>query len=167
MRQVWEIRRGANRWQTDGSNNSLMLQKNNELVEVDFESLVLMRLEVAHSWTYLCHHHPCLSCLSFLFLSFGSNHTHPCSIGHHWPKRQHFSSDHRPTSRNGIHSILHLHILLRQNLLHPPCGLGLFFTISSAFSLPWLEESSSSAFSFPFLLPLPFLRLVCLPWNLL
>ena len=118
---------------------NLKLQKNNELVEfVDSVWQELMWSEVEHSSTclfhllafLLFHHHPCLSCLSFLFLflflSSGSIHTHPCSTDHHRPNSLHSRFDHRPNSRHSFHSI-HLLAIHLHNLLHSPCEHGLFF----------------------------------------
>ena len=73
--------------------------------------------EVAHSWTYLCHllvfllchHHPCLSCLSFLFLflSSGSTHTHRGSTDHH-RRRRNFALDTGQKTVPTIQSCTHL-----------------------------------------------------------
>ena len=124
---------------------NLMLQKNNELVAVvGFVWQELMWSAVEHSLTclfhllafLLCHHHPCLSCLSFLFMflfsfSFSFSFLLEASIlikivqiiiG---PIAR-SSFDHQPNSLHRIFSILLLLANLLHNL-HSPCESGLFF----------------------------------------
>ena len=155
---------------------SLMLQKSSELVAaVGFVWQESMRSGVEHSWTYLCHllvfllchHHPCLSFLSFLsfpflFLFSGNIHTHQGSTGLHGPNSLHSSFDHQPKSLHSMsHSIhplrsIHLHILL-----HSPCEGGLFsFFLGLFLSLIW----RTFVLLFLFLFLFSFLYL-CLVWS--